>query len=119
MSEDLFDSDDEARLQKNEAERKDKRARELEEIQLVVSSKHGRKFYWRLLTMCHLFETSFTGNNTTFFKEGERNIGLCLMRDLMEANPESFTLMQKEHAESIELERLKTEKEKEEKNVRS
>ena len=107
-----FDLDDELKSKALKQKRKDDRSRELEEIQFVCSTKQGRKFYWRMLSLCHLFKTSFTGNNTTFFNEGERNIGIKLLVDLTEACPEMYGLMQKEYAESIEIERLNKEKEK-------
>ena len=53
----------------------------------LVGSAAGKRLLWWLLGETHLFQTSFTGNSTTFFMEGERNIGLKLFALCMEAEP--------------------------------
>ena len=55
---------------------------EVEDFLWVMRSKHGRRFIWRMLTWTHVFKTSFTGNSETFFREGERNIGVRLMDEI-------------------------------------
>jgi hypothetical protein len=69
------------------------RRRQLTDIQTVLGTIEGRRFYWRVLCECGLFKTSFTGNNTTFFNEGMRQIGLMLMAELNEAHPQAYLLM--------------------------
>jgi len=66
------------------------RRRELEDVAFILSSVEGRRFYWRRMRRCGINKSSFTGNNTTFFNEGERNIGLLLLADLEEADPEAY-----------------------------
>lgn len=77
---------------------REKRGRELElsDVAFILGSEQGRRFFWRYLTLCHVFETSFTGNNTTFFNEGERNIGLIMMADLNNSCPETYIKMLQE-----------------------
>ena len=36
-------------------------------------------------------------SNQTFFREGKRNLGLWLMDEVLQAKPEQYLLMQKEH----------------------
>ena len=62
----------------------------------IMSTESGRRFVWRMLTACHIYESSFTGNNTTFFNEGERNIGLMLMADINSHCPEMYIKMLQE-----------------------
>lgn len=75
------------------------RERELNDVRFVMSSKEGRRFFDRYQRLTHMHETSFTGNNTTFFNEGERNIGLKLMADVNEACPELLIELMKEKLE--------------------
>lgn len=77
------------------------REKELNDVRVILSTKHGRRLWWRYLGRCGVFASTFTGNNTTFFKEGERNIGLMLLADLNEAMPEAYALMQKEASEGV------------------
>ena len=71
--------------------------RELNDVRHVLNSKEGRRFLWRYLGECGMFRTSFTGNSETFFKEGERNIGLKIMSDITAASDEAYFLMMKEN----------------------
>ena len=75
------------------------REREIDDVRYVLNSVQGRRFMWRYLSLCNLWETSFTGNSTTFFKEGERNIGLRLMSDINDSSPEAYLAMVKENRE--------------------
>lgn len=93
----------EEQVRERGTKQKNKRDRELEDVNFILSSKQGRRFFWRFIRLCGVFETSFTGNNTTFFKEGERNVGLRLMTDLNEAAPNAYALMQKEANEEIDV----------------
>lgn len=67
-----------------------------EDTVFVLSSVQGRRFYWSLMKRCGIFQTSMTGNNSTFFNEGMRNVGLWLLSDLNELSPESYVDMIRE-----------------------
>ena len=64
--------------------------RDLEDVAFVLSTVEGRRCYWGLMRRCGIHRSSFTGNNTTFFNEGERNIGLQMLSDLEEADPTAY-----------------------------
>ena len=68
----------------------------INDVRHVLSSVQGRRFVWRILDMAGVYRSSFTGNSTTFFNEGARNIGLRVLSDVMDAKPEAFLLMQQE-----------------------
>ena len=53
----------------------------------LIDDAAGQRFLWWLLEQTHVFQSSFTGNSTTFFLEGERNVGLKLFALCMEAEP--------------------------------
>jgi hypothetical protein len=76
------------------------REQDLEDVKGLLFTKSGRRFMWRILSFCKVFETSFTGNSTTFFNEGMRNVGLMLLADITESSPESYLTMIKEARES-------------------
>lgn len=76
---------------------RDRRKRELEDVVVILSTQNGRRFYWSYLKKCGIFESSYTGvAEQTFFKEGARNIGLQLMADMNEADPEAYLKMMEE-----------------------
>lgn len=67
-----------------------RRRQELQDVAFVLSTEQGRRFYWRLMRSCGINRSSFTGNNTTFFNEGERNVGLRMLSDLEESDPTAY-----------------------------
>ena len=91
-----FNAGDESHVNERRKKEKSGRDQELEDIRHVLATRQGRRFYWRYLSECGVFRTSFVTNATIYFNEGRRSIGLHLMADMNEAAPESFVLMQKE-----------------------
>ena len=67
-----------------------------ESTSFIMSDERGRRFMWWLLGRCHVYATSFTGNSATFFKEGERNIGLMVLDRVMTECPDLYPEMHKE-----------------------
>lgn len=80
------------------AERKSKwkREDEIADMKQLLEEPAFRRFIWRYLTDCNMFQTSFTGNSQTFFLEGQRNVGLKIMADINDANPEAYLTMIRE-----------------------
>jgi len=84
---------DPAKVKNSERKAKDARKQEIEDVRFILSSAQGRRFFWRYLGECGLFQSSFTGNSETFFREGQRNVGLKLMADLNESDPKMYSVM--------------------------
>ena len=63
----------------------------------IMSVASGRAWVLDLLEVCHIFSTSFQSNALqTAFAEGERNIGLRLLNDVMSACPDQYVEMMRE-----------------------
>lgn len=89
--------------QQSEAERQ-RRAQtaarsEIDDLKWLMASKRGRRIVHRLLTRTGVFRSSFTGNSETFFREGERNIGLWLMALVMAHAADEYASLISENAE--------------------
>lgn len=69
---------------------------EQDDFKWLMGSKRGRRIVWRLLERTGVFRSSFTGNSETFFREGQRNVGLMLMAQIHEQCPDQYALMLKE-----------------------
>lgn len=52
---------------------------ELDDLHMVLNTPAGRRFFIRLLEMSGYNCSCFTGNSTTFFNEGKREIALMLL----------------------------------------
>jgi hypothetical protein len=95
----FFSPDD---VDSNEAEAQRKRADTLKQLRdegdlkWLMSDKRGRRVIWRLLESTGLYQSSFTGNSETFFREGRRDVGLKLLATVQDVTPDGFMLMMKE-----------------------
>lgn len=69
---------------------------ERDDMKWLMGSKRGRRIVWRLLERTGVYRSSFTGNSETFFREGQRNVGLMLMAQIHEVCPDQYALMLKE-----------------------
>ena len=78
-------------------------------IKQIMSTEAGREFMWTLLDRCGIYRSSFTGNSETFFREGERNIGLYLTAQLNKDCVTEYAAMQREALKREEDERKELE----------
>lgn len=66
----------------------------------MMSTTQGRSWASSFLVRCHIFATSFTPDAlATAYAEGERNIGLLVLNDIMQACPDQYILMMRESNE--------------------
>jgi hypothetical protein len=79
-----------------EARIKRKSSLEEEDLRKVMSLPEGRRTMWRILCNTGMRRSSFTGNSETYFREGERNVGLRLQQELERIAFEDYVLMLKE-----------------------
>lgn len=71
-------------------------AKRLNGLRRVMNDPESRLWLWDLLSFCGINRTSFTGNSTTFFNEGQRNVGLRVQADLTKHFPKEFIDLLKE-----------------------
>lgn len=89
-----FDASD--KVQVESRQRKAKRRTKQDDFVLkqLLSTPDGRAWTFRLLSEAHIFQPSYTAEPfSTAFKEGERNVGLKLLSDIIRTCPEAFTQM--------------------------
>jgi len=82
------------------ADRADRqRERELEDIEVVMSTTQGRRFLWRLInSLCHYdYNDAQPNGSLTYFSLGERNIGRIVKSDAYEASHERYQIMEREN----------------------
>lgn len=68
----------------------------------LLKNKEGRWFLMRMLDATGINSNSFTGNSTTFFNEGKRQVGLELLGRISELGIDAVKLKQKAELEYIE-----------------
>jgi len=72
------------------------RQQHLADLREILSTRYGRRYIWDLMAQCKPFVNAMTGNSQTFFNLGLQFIGQAMFLDIMEATPDSFTIMQRE-----------------------
>lgn len=91
------DAGDARKVSKAEAKAKRIQREDDAILRSIMATAPGRGWFYRMLQTCHLFHTSFDGNPLVMaMKEGERNIGLALLADVMRVCPENYVLMSNE-----------------------
>lgn len=66
-------------------------------LRQLMGSNEGRAWAYELLSLCHVYQSAFSANALMMAcAEGERNIGLRILADLMRACPERYIEMLKE-----------------------
>jgi hypothetical protein len=66
----------------------------------VMSTIQGRQWLWDLLGNCHIFSTTFNPEpSISAFQEGQRNVGLFLLADIMAHCPDQYIQAMRESNE--------------------
>lgn len=78
------------------------RQNEINDVKRILKTPEGRRYFWKLLSRCGMFRTSFTPNsNLTAFNEGKRDIGLTALLEISEADSSAFAQMQNEYVSAL------------------
>jgi len=64
------------------------RLQELGDVQTLLRTAAGRRFFSRMFEIGGLFRSTFTGNSQGMFNEGHRSFALRFFKDVVEAAPE-------------------------------
>lgn len=79
------------------------RRRDDEALTALLKSASGRWFLMRLLDNSYVLGQCFTGNSTTFYNEGKREVGLQVLRDITRLGVKAVKLKQTAELEYIEF----------------
>lgn len=74
--------------------------RDIDDIQFVMNSEHGRRVVWALLAQGQVFGACFNVDpHITAFNEGQRNLALKLFQRVMAHCPNQYLKMAAEASE--------------------
>jgi len=108
----FYDTEAEAKVKESRKEYKNRKDREISDLQTVLKKPEGRRVVYKILCDCGVFKASFALNsNTTAFNEGKRDIGLGLLAELDLAEPQIYSQMLKEHFSEAKSKKDKKEEE--------
>ena len=72
------------------------REREVEELRVLLTSRGGRAFIWRLLEYCGTYHAAPGELQDMARFEGRRDVGLWLVNECFTSDAEAYTLMRQE-----------------------
>ena len=93
---------DEDQVKKADEKIKLRRDTEIADIKQILNTGEGRRFIWRYLGICGIDRISYRGNSETDFNEGQRNIGLKLKADIIDADIHGYIKMEYEQLQGDE-----------------
>lgn len=81
----------------------DKKQLDQEAFRFLLDNPHGRRILWKLIGSCGVYKSSAENSGSfTYFNEGKRSVGLNLIVDICEADPEGFIKLQKQSLKEAE-----------------
>lgn len=82
----------------DEAEAREQRRHEVDDLKWLMGHAQGRRIVWRLLDRAGIYRTSFnTSGSVMALNEGRREMGLFLLAEVLEAAPDSFLKLLREN----------------------
>jgi hypothetical protein len=94
-----YDAGDPAAVKARARTAKQRESSKRSVIRQIMSSSEGRAWIHEVLSMSHVYSSSFSTNALTMaYSEGERNIGLRITADIVSASPERYLEMLKENS---------------------
>lgn len=76
------------------------RDRELSDLKIVLELPEGRRFIWRLLEQCKVFESIWHPSALIHHNSGKQDVGHFVMSEVVEASDERLLQMMKENKEN-------------------
>lgn len=72
---------------------------DIADFKWLMGDSRGRRFMWKTLGDCRLFQPSIGPTDAvTNYNEGQRNVGLLLLRQINDLTPSLYAVMAAENA---------------------
>lgn len=84
---------DESQVRQAEVKMKLLDEKNFNDLKFILDSDQGRRFMWRVLSECGVFQTSFRTSSEIYYLEGRRSIGLKLLAEIMDCDPQAYIKM--------------------------
>jgi hypothetical protein len=87
----------EKQVKRAEEKQQTKREMELNDLHHVLGNPRGRRFVWRLLEKCRVFNTVWEPSAKIHYNSGQQDIGHFIMSEIVEADEKYLLDMMKEN----------------------
>ncbi len=82
---------DPAKVEEQDKFEKLQSVQHLEDVRKIVSTEAGKRVFWLYMDHCNVFQEIRGEIKDVYFEEGQRSIGLIMMRNLVQAAPAVLT----------------------------
>ena len=65
-------------------------AQQLNDLKGVLKTSSGKNVIWNILSVCGIYENTFTGNSQSYYLDGRRSIGLEILRMTEDVDPTAY-----------------------------
>lgn len=94
-----YNAGDEEQVSKAKRNDKTKRDQEISDLRFMLQTIQGRRFVWRLIGHCKVFETVWSPSAAIHYNSGQQDVGHFIMAELLAANENALLQMMKESKE--------------------
>ena len=88
-----YNAGDPKHVAAQEGAEKEQVRQHLKDLRKILDTPEGIRVFAKIIEDGKVFSSSFTGNSTTFFNEGMRNLALKIFADICEAAPNKVQLI--------------------------
>jgi hypothetical protein len=93
---------DEGQVRSRNQRIKFERERELRDLCSVLSTREGRRVFWRLIGKCRVFDSVWEQSARIHYNSGQQDVGQFILKEIVEADEGAYILMMKESKESMD-----------------
>ena len=90
---------DEGQVQSAVKKERLSRDQELDDIKWLLSERSGRRFLWRMLNRCRVFESVYHQSSLVYYNSGQQDIGHFILSEITTAHPDALVTMMQENRE--------------------
>lgn len=87
---------DKSQVLKAKDKEKFQRDTEIQDLKKVLSTREGRRFLWRLMAHCKVFESILETSARIYYNSGRQDVGHFLMAEIAVADDEKLFEMMRE-----------------------
>lgn len=98
MKQEIKNAANEAQVEKAKTADEKEREQELADMRFLLGTAQGRRFVWRLLRHCRVFNSVFNNSGSvTYYHSGMQDVGHFIQAEVIEAKKEAYFEMMREN----------------------
>ena len=98
----MYKLDDSKEVEMAELQERERRKQELNDLRTILSNSSGRRFMWRLLETCKVFNSVYSQDaHMMAYYSGKQDLGHFLMSEITEADNNLLLKLMKDNRKEL------------------